>query len=95
MLDALADRVDADTERLAIGGVSDGASYALSIGLTNGDVFPTVPPTRPAFWSCPTARTARLPIRRLDDNVAAARMGAGCEERAGDAEARLGQPFAD
>jgi len=28
-----------DRNRLAIGGFSDGASYALSIGLANGDVF--------------------------------------------------------
>jgi poly(3-hydroxybutyrate) depolymerase len=53
VLDALADRVDAGTERLAIGGVSDGASYALSIGLNNGDVFPTVPAYSPGFLVVP------------------------------------------
>ena len=42
VLDAVVDRVDVDTDRMAVGGVSDGASYALSIGLTNGDVFGTV-----------------------------------------------------
>jgi phospholipase/carboxylesterase len=32
VLDAVVDRVDADLARLAIGGISDGASYALSVG---------------------------------------------------------------
>ncbi len=31
-----------DPRRIAIGGFSDGASYALSLGLTNGDVFGAV-----------------------------------------------------
>ncbi len=35
-------RVGADFNRIAIGGISDGASYALSIGLCNGDLFSTV-----------------------------------------------------
>jgi phospholipase/carboxylesterase len=52
-LDAVVDRVDADTRRLAIGGVSDGASYALSIGLTNGDVLPTVLAFSPGFLVAP------------------------------------------
>jgi phospholipase/carboxylesterase len=39
VLDAVADRCDADLSRLALGGISDGATYALSLGLTNGDVF--------------------------------------------------------
>jgi phospholipase/carboxylesterase len=30
---------DVDRTRVAIGGFSDGASYALSLGLTNGDLF--------------------------------------------------------
>ncbi len=32
-------RVAVDPRRLAIGGASDGASYALSLGLANGDLF--------------------------------------------------------
>jgi predicted esterase len=36
-------------EQLAIGGFSDGASYALSIGLTNGDVFDAVLAFSPGF----------------------------------------------
>jgi len=49
VLDAVADRIDGDIGRLAVGGVSDGASYALSIGLGNGDVFPTVLAFSPGF----------------------------------------------
>jgi phospholipase/carboxylesterase len=53
VLDAVVDRVDADTGRLAIGGVSEGASYALSIGLSNGEVFPTVLAFSPGFMVVP------------------------------------------
>jgi phospholipase/carboxylesterase len=42
-----------DPGRLAIGGVSDGASYALSLGLCNGDVFPTVLAFSPGFLVAP------------------------------------------
>lgn len=42
-----------DAGRLAIGGVSDGASYALSLGLCNGDVFPTVLAFSPGFLVAP------------------------------------------
>jgi phospholipase/carboxylesterase len=48
-LDAVVDRIDGDTGRLAVGGVSDGASYALSMGLGNGDVFPAVLAFSPGF----------------------------------------------
>ncbi|HET6951743.1 MAG TPA: hypothetical protein VFI47_15280 [Acidimicrobiales bacterium] len=55
VLDALVDRldVDVDTARLAIGGVSDGASYALALGLSNGDIFPTVLAFSPGFLVAP------------------------------------------
>jgi predicted esterase len=36
-------------ERMMIGGFSDGASYALSIGLTNGDLFDAVLAFSPGF----------------------------------------------
>jgi phospholipase/carboxylesterase len=39
----------ADAGRLAIAGFSDGASYALSIGLTNGDLFPRIFAFSPGF----------------------------------------------
>ena len=38
-----------DSHRFAIGGFSDGASYALSLGLTNGDVFSHVIAFSPGF----------------------------------------------
>ncbi|HUQ23579.1 MAG TPA: hypothetical protein VM049_11265 [Gaiellaceae bacterium] len=31
-----------DRRRIAVGGFSDGASYALTLGVSNGDLFPTV-----------------------------------------------------
>jgi phospholipase/carboxylesterase len=48
-LDAVVDRCDVDTSRMAIGGISDGASYALSLGLSNGDVFGAVIAFSPGF----------------------------------------------
>ncbi|WP_198730520.1 alpha/beta hydrolase [Mycolicibacterium baixiangningiae] len=38
-----------DAERVGIGGFSDGASYALSVGLTNGDLFTDVLGFSPGF----------------------------------------------
>ena len=55
VLDDVVDRVDGDVDRLAIGGVSDGASYALSIGLANGDLFSTVIAFSPGFLAVPAA----------------------------------------
>jgi len=42
-------RVRVDPARLALGGVSDGASYALSVGLGNGDLFSHVIAFSPGF----------------------------------------------
>lgn len=42
-------RVRIDRHRIAIGGFSDGASYALSLGLINGDVFTHVIAFSPGF----------------------------------------------
>jgi len=39
-----------DKQRLAIGGFSDGASYALSVGLTNGDLFSHIIAFSPGFY---------------------------------------------
>jgi phospholipase/carboxylesterase len=41
--------VAVDPARVAIGGFSDGASYALSLGLANGDLFPRVVACSPGF----------------------------------------------
>ncbi|MFC0679847.1 alpha/beta hydrolase [Lysobacter korlensis] len=43
------DRYSVDPQRLAIGGFSDGASYALSLGITNGDMFTHVLAFSPGF----------------------------------------------
>jgi phospholipase/carboxylesterase len=48
-LDAAADRCDADFGRMAAAGISDGASYALSLGLCNGDLFEAVLAFSPGF----------------------------------------------
>jgi phospholipase/carboxylesterase len=55
VLDAVAGDLglDVDLDRLAIGGVSDGASYALALGLSNGDVFGTVLAFSPGFLVVP------------------------------------------
>jgi phospholipase/carboxylesterase len=42
-------RVAVDSRRFGVGGFSDGASYALSLGLTNGDVFSHVIAFSPGF----------------------------------------------
>ncbi len=49
---ALADvlaRQPIDPARLAVAGFSDGGSYALTLGLANGDVFPSVVAFAPGF----------------------------------------------
>jgi phospholipase/carboxylesterase len=48
-LQAVFDRVAIDPSRVAIGGFSDGATYALSLGLINGDLFPKVVAFSPGF----------------------------------------------
>jgi phospholipase/carboxylesterase len=42
VLESVAERCDVAADRYAIGGISDGASYALSLGLSNGDVFRSI-----------------------------------------------------
>ncbi len=42
-------RYAVDPERIAVSGFSDGASYALSLGLTNGDLFHAVVAFSPGF----------------------------------------------
>jgi phospholipase/carboxylesterase len=49
VLDHVFSRVNVDPARLTIGGFSDGASYALSLGLANGDLFPRVVACSPGF----------------------------------------------
>ena len=42
-------RCPIDRDRLAIGGFSDGASYALSLGLANGDLFSSIIAFSPGY----------------------------------------------
>jgi phospholipase/carboxylesterase len=48
-------RCAVDPDRVAIGGFSDGASYALSVGLANGDLFSSVLAFSPGFVGPATA----------------------------------------
>ncbi len=50
-LDQVFSRYAIDQNRLAIGGFSDGASYALSVGITNGDLFTHVIAFSPGFMA--------------------------------------------
>ena len=44
------DRFNIDTTKIAIGGFSDGASYALSLGLGNGNLFTHIIAFSPGFY---------------------------------------------
>ena len=48
-LERVFEMVAIDPLRIAIGGFSDGASYALSLGMINGDLFPSVVAFSPGF----------------------------------------------
>lgn len=47
------ERYEVDPGRVAIGGFSDGASYALTLGLANGDLFTHVLAFSPGFAAAP------------------------------------------
>lgn len=49
-LEAAFRRCAIDRKRMALGGFSDGASYALSLGIANGDLFPNVIAFSPGFF---------------------------------------------
>ena len=55
------ERLVLDTQRLAITGFSDGASYALSLGITNGDLFTYVIAFSPGFM-VPARRRGKPPV---------------------------------
>ena len=67
----LFERVPIDRQRLAIGGFSDGASYALSLGLTNGDLFTHVLAFSPGFAApaAPRGRPAIFVTHGIADRV--------------------------
>lgn len=52
-LEIIFTRFAINTSQLAIGGFSDGASYALSVGLINGDLFTHVIALSPGFFYSP------------------------------------------
>jgi phospholipase/carboxylesterase len=51
-------RCAVDAGRVAVGGFSDGASYALSLGVANGDLFTHVLGFSPGFMAPPAQRGA-------------------------------------
>jgi phospholipase/carboxylesterase len=84
--DALAQvlpRCPVDGDRMGIGGFSDGASYALSLGMANGDLFSwvlafspgfTAPPMlvgRPAVFVSHGVKDRVLPIGRTSRRIVA------------------------
>jgi phospholipase/carboxylesterase len=76
-------------DRVAVGGFSDGASYALSLGLANGDLFDAVlafspgfmaPPDlrgRPRVWIAHGTADRVLPVDRCGRRVAGGLRAAG------------------
>jgi len=82
-----------DPARLAIGGFSDGASYALSLGITNGDLFthvlafspgfvaPTEPVGSPRIFISHGTRDEVLPIDRCSRRIVPGLEHAGYDVR--------------
>jgi phospholipase/carboxylesterase len=70
-LTAVFDRYAIDPERIGIEGFSDGASYALSLGLTNGDLFSDVIALSPGFAAPgrPRGRPAIFVSHGTEDRV--------------------------
>ncbi len=52
-------RVAIDASRVGLGGVSDGGSYSLSLGLTNGDLFTHLVAVAPGFINAPGPAVGR------------------------------------
>lgn len=65
------ERLDVDPARIAVGGFSDGASYALSLGLANGDLFSRVIACSPGFipGGAPEGRPAVFISHGLSDQI--------------------------
>ena len=55
-LDRVFETTNVDPARVIAGGFSDGASYAISIGLQNGDLFRRVLAYSPGFYVAPTTQ---------------------------------------
>ena len=90
VLEQVLARLPLEPARLAVAGFSDGASYALSLGLANGDVlrkvvafspgFEAADARRgsPAFFVTHGTRDEVLPIDRTSRRVVPALQAAGC-----------------
>lgn len=90
-LERVFDSVVIDPTRVAVGGFSDGASYAISLGLINGDLFKRVAAFssgfvmdgaaqgKPSFFISHGTRDQILPIDRCGRRVAADLKGRGYE----------------
>ncbi len=66
------DRVAIDPGRMAIGGLSDGGFYALSLGMVNGDLFTHLVAVAPGYFGPPAPPTGRpriLVAHGTRDNV--------------------------
>lgn len=82
-----------DSKRVAIGGFSDGASYALSLGLANGDLFRwvlafspgvAIPPAKqgkPRIYISHGTEDTVLPIARCSRRIVPRLLDAGYEVR--------------
>jgi phospholipase/carboxylesterase len=71
------DRVAIDPGRIALGGLSDGASYALSVGLANGDLFTHLVAVAPGIYDTPAPPAGRPRIfvgHGVRDNVYSVRL---------------------
>ena len=53
------ERVAIDPRRIALGGISDGGAYSLSLGLVNGDLFTHVVAVAPGYVALPAPPTGR------------------------------------
>jgi phospholipase/carboxylesterase len=88
-LELVFERVAVDPTRMAIGGFSDGATYAISLGLINGDLFNHVvgfspgfvvegaPEGKPRFFISHGTRDHILPINRCGRRIATALKAQG------------------
>jgi phospholipase/carboxylesterase len=83
------ERVSIDRKRVAVGGFSDGASYAIGLGLQNGDLFTHIAAFspgfyvanqrrgRPLFWVSHGRRDEILPIDNCSRRIVPELEGAG------------------
>ncbi len=66
------ERVAIDPGRIALGGLSDGGAYALSVGMVNGDLFTHLVAVSPGFFAPPAPPAGRPRIfvaHGIHDNV--------------------------